>query len=360
MAFYRLRKIHGQMHEIQREIERKQRQKDVLRASTPETVFLVGTPIHPNIGDSAIVLAERAFLNKILPQELTFVEITDDSLRRNRELAFQSIQKSGKLPILWHGGGNMGDLWAGQERLRRDVFLSFRERRIISFPQTIFYSDTEKGQKLAEESIPYYNGKAGLTLTAREFRSFEIMKSLYPDTDVRLMPDIVLSSSAEEFGVHPQRREGILMCLRNDVEKSIPDAVWDEFKAHLGKLEEKYRVTDMGAKGFIITPETRAEIVRSKMQEFRGAKLAITDRLHGMVFAALTGTPCVVFSNYNHKVRSTYDWLSYLPYIRYAETLEEAERCIPELLAMENCTFDNAPLTPYFEKLKEMILEACM
>lgn len=358
MAFYRLRKLHGQMYEIRREIERKRLQKKTLRTSTPDTVFLVGTPIHPNIGDSAIVLAELAFLKKILPQGLKLVEITDDSLRRNRELVFRSIRRSGTLPILWHGGGNMGDLWTGQERMRRDFFSAFPDRRIISFPQTIYYSDTEKGRRLAAESVPYYNGKAGLTLTAREPGSYEIMRALYPDTDMYLIPDIVLSSCAEEFGVKPQPRQGVLMCLRGDVEKSVGDEFWEDLKALFGRLGEDCRVTDMGADS-IISTEDRARIVRKKMQEFRCAKMAVTDRLHGMVFAALTGTPCIVFSNYNHKVKSTCDWLTHLPYIRYAETMEEAERCVPELLAMENCVFDNAPLAPRFDKLKDLILEAC-
>ena len=70
-------------------------------------------------------------------------------------------------------------------------------------------------------------------------------------------------------------------------------------------------------------------------------------------------TPCIAFSNNNHKVKGTYDWIRYLPYIKYAETIEEAEGYIPELLAMKNCRFDNTPLLPYFEKLKEVVIEVC-
>ena len=91
------------------------------------------------------------------------------------------------------------------------------------------------------------------------------------------------------------------------------------------------------------------------MQEFADSELVITDRLHGMVFAALTGTPCIVFSNYNHKVKGTYDWISYLPYIKYVESLEEAKKCIPELIAMENTCYDSKPLQSYYNKLIEVI-----
>jgi pyruvyl transferase EpsI len=73
----------------------------------------------------------------------------------------------------------------------------------------------------------------------------------------------------------------------------------------------------------------------------------------------LAGTPCVVFSNYNHKVKSTYDWISYLPYIRYADTLDDAVQAITELIQMDECVFDNTPLVPYFDQLKDIILEAC-
>ena len=93
MGLYRLRKLHGQIYENRREAERKMQQRRVLRSSTSDTVFLLGTPIHPNIGDSAIVLAEISFLKKILPQRLKLVEVTDDSLRWNRDLAFKSIQR---------------------------------------------------------------------------------------------------------------------------------------------------------------------------------------------------------------------------------------------------------------------------
>ena len=74
-----------------------------------------------------------------------------------------------------------------------------------------------------------------------------------------------------------------------------------------------------------------------------------------MIFAALTGTPCIVFSNYNHKVKGTYEWISYLPYVKYAETAEEAILYIPELLQMKNCHYDSTPLKPYFEKLAEIV-----
>jgi len=45
------------------------------------------------------------------------------------------------------------------------------------------------------------------------------------------------------------------------------------------------------------------------LNDFSSSKLVVTDRLHGMVFAALAGTPCVVMGNCNYKVKGIYNWI---------------------------------------------------
>ena len=140
-------------------------------------------------------------------------------------------------------------------------------------------------------------------MIAREKTSFEIMKTLYPDSKILLTPDIVLSSTANLYGVVPALRFGVLMCLRNDPEKAVADEQWVHLEHYLDDIGKWHRRTDMYSAG-AVTVSNRKERVREKMQEFCGAELVITDRLHGMVFAALTGTPCIAFSNNNHKVKA--------------------------------------------------------
>jgi pyruvyl transferase EpsI len=58
--------------------------------------------------------------------------------------------------------------------------------------------------------------------------------------------------------------------------------------------------------------------------DFSMSKLVITDRLHGMIFCVITGTPCIVLPNSNHKIRGTYhDWLSNLNYIKLVEDIKD-------------------------------------
>ena len=87
------------------------------------------------------------------------------------------------------------------------------------------------------------------------------------------------------------------------------------------------------------------------------ASIVLTDRLHGMIFSAITGTPCVASSNYNHKIKESYEWIKYLPYIKYAENITQAREYIDELVNMKESNYDITPLLPYFDKISEILRE---
>lgn len=70
----------------------------------------------------------------------------------------------------------------------------------------------------------------------------------------------------------------------------------------------------------IISNKRRDKLLTNKWLEFSSSKVVITDRLHGMVFAYITGTPAIVFDNKNHKVKNSYiDWLNDVDYIHFAD-----------------------------------------
>lgn len=319
-----------------------------LRHPYGKKVFVLGTPLHGNLGDNAIVLAEKFFLSGLGFQPKIVCKVDQENYYR------YVIQKSifRNDTVTMHGGGNMGDQWFSEELFRRTVLDDFPSRKILVFPQTIYYTDTKKGQQEREASISYYNNPR-ITLVARERPSYEEMKRLYPKANILLTPDIVLSLPMQRF---EEERTGILLCLRSDAEKSLQkseEAQLEQLARETGLPVER---TDMVTEE-PITAANRGEVVRKKLRSFASSKLVITDRLHGMIFAAITGTPCIVFSNYNHKVRGTYEWISYLPYIKFAEKAEDVAAFLPELLGMEDCTYDNTPLKPYFDQLAKSIRE---
>lgn len=349
---YPLRRIHGIIHEWILEKKARLKYSMYLGLSGGCKCYVIGTPEHSNLGDSAIVLAEISFLEKCGIRQKQIREITIDEYKKYINVIKRKVKS--KDILVFHGGGNMGDQWFPEELLRRNILSTLKCNNRIIFPQTLFYSDTEKGKNEEKKSIEYYNRQKNLTIVAREKVSYNLMKQLYPDTKILLTPDIVLSVKKDEFDIANQARKEVLLCFRNDPEQSMTSGARQRITEFLLNQNLYYRITDMYSER-AITKENRRDCVKNKLQEFSVARLVITDRLHGMVFSAITGTPCIVFGNYNHKVEGTYEWIKYLSYIRFIKSVEEMEEVFSELIVMENCEYDNSPLIPYFEKLKEVV-----
>lgn len=142
--------------------------------------------------------------------------------------------------------------------------------------------------------------------------------------------------------------------FRNDKEKAMQESEVEKIKSYLNNNNIPNYCTDMYSEEEI-TVSNRKSVVNKKMQEFANAKLVLTDRLHGMIFSAIAGTPCIVFTNNHHKVLGSYEWISYLNYIKFAKSSNEALQMIPELLSMDDCTYNNLPLKMYYDNLAEVI-----
>ena len=314
-------------------------------------VFLFGTPNHNNIGDSAITYAELLLLNNILKKDRV-KELTVNEITRNLSIIKKYNRK--KNLICGHGGGNLGNLWYNEELFRYSFIDAFPQNPILIFPQTVFFTNDEKGDKAIKESKKHYEKHRELTIVAREKKSLELLNGFYKTPHKLLSPDIVLSTTMEDYGVNVVNRSGGLLVFRNDTERMISDTDKYTIVSFLDENGYYYRNTDMYSDE-PITKENRMEVVRKKMQEFADVEFVITDRLHGMIFAALTGTPCIVLSNNHHKVKETYEWISYLDYIEFANNADEAIMYLPKLTKMKNCYFDKKPLVSYFEALTEEI-----
>ena len=98
----------------------------------------------------------------------------------------------------------------------------------------------------------------------------------------------------------------------------------------------------------------RTQILDKFMGEIGGKELVITDRLHGMIFCAITGTPCVVINSKSPKVRGCYEWIKHLDYIRFAD---KAEDIAAEYYAIPKGPhyYDDSHLTHYYDSLAEDI-----
>ncbi len=344
---YPLRRLHGWLHDYKEYNEERQELKRSVLRTVKEFkkrkklfVFLVLTPEHGNLGDHAIAYAETVLLKKM---NIGYIEITGMQLGQLNALNIVDVMNG--VPILINGGGNLGTLWIGVEHIQRIIFQSNNRSLIMVLPNTIFYEDTDWGKDEFEKSKSIYKAHKNLYLYAREKNSFDIMREAY--RNVKLVPDMVLSLPMQG---EKKERKGCLLCLRSDHERT---RTIEQEKVIRQQAESMFGDcvidTDMVVKGNVPV-EQREKALQDKFNEFSGAELVITDRLHGMIFCAVTGTPCIVIDSRSPKVRGCYEWIQHLDYIRFADDVsqiaEEYER-IPK----KEHVFDNSHLMPYFDEL---------
>ena len=163
----------------------------------------------------------------------------------------------------------------------------------------------------------------------RDRNSYEFAKAKFGCLqDIYLVPDIVLSYKPK---VKVERGSTGLLCFRHDLEKTSSDTSLDSIKDFLNKRGVSYEFTDTIAEQRI-DPVDREAALQEIFERFSRASFVVTDRLHGMILAAITGTPCLAMDNVSHKVSGGYEWLKSLGYISFLPEGEEPEEKLRELL----------------------------
>lgn len=307
------------------------------RLTHPGWPYLILTPEHDNLGDHAIAQAELQLFRE---HSIKVIEVTGSELQRRRECGMLRLMNGRKIFV--HGGGYLGTLWFSAEMLLRAVIVQNPRSKIIVLPNTIYYEDSEHGHRELDKSVAIYNSHKNLTLYFREEKSFQIASGLY--RNVKLMPDMVMYLNYCE----PRfERNGCILCLRSDHERTLSEeeraSVLSQATALFGD-RICYRDMIFGSR---ISPADREKVLEQQFEAFKRAELVITDRLHGMIFCAITGTPCIVLNSKSHKVRGCYEWLKHLDYIRICDNIAEIGS-IYQSIPSGPFSYDNHNLLPYY------------
>ena len=313
--------------------------------------ILTCCPNYCNIGDHAIAVAERRIL--LSSSECPCLSFEDDPTT-----ILSCLQKycTPDDVIYLQGGGNMGTLYRKEEDYRLRLISLMKHNRIVLFPQTMSYEDSESSQRYLKHTQKIYNSHPDLHLFAREKVSYERMKEAYPNCDVQLVPDIVLSVQGEDNASFGQR-SGVLLCMRNDVEKVSDDVAHRRLEEVAASVSDQWRYTDttISDDNYPVSREFGEQLVADKWAEFKKARLVITDRLHGMIFSAITGTPCVALNNANGKVGFEYEWLKNVPYIAFANTVEEVPQLVDQVMKVTDPRFPGDWFAEQFASLTRLI-----
>lgn len=136
---------------------------------------LLSLPCHSNIGDTLIYEGEKDFLKRI-PYRCIFKSSTYD---------FDDRYISPETLILFHGGGNFGDIYEIESNFKSKIVSKYPNNKIVFFPQTVYYQNESRITADAE----LFKKCKDLTICARDKYSYEILSTNF-DNRVILVPDM--------------------------------------------------------------------------------------------------------------------------------------------------------------------------
>lgn len=326
----------GKTYWIDAEFDRENQIKERLLAHKrnicEKRIYLIATPEHTNIGDYLITAAEKMYLENYF-SDSKVIEVTGPSFIENRNNIIGQISRIDT--ILITGGGFFGSLWPDGEVLER-VLEYFPDNKVVILPQSLYYEDNQYGLLRQKKMCQIVRNHRDLVICYRERISLERGLKLFGDK-VRqyVFPDMaLLLHGMEYYG----RREGILLCLRNDIESVLTD----EQKHQIMNLAEATGEKVSWISMHWSTPiegEKSVEVLRKKLDEIGKAKLVIADALHCAISCALKGTPCIALPSITRKTEGIFRWIEKLPYMKYVnvqrgtkESVQEIEKEIQNLM----------------------------
>lgn len=301
-----------------------------------------------NIGDIAISTAQKQYLESVLPD----YEIISIPISQTR-FVLGSIKKQVRADdiITIIGGGNMGGIYPDIEELRQLVIKSFPSNRIVCFPQTLDWDGSAKSNRALKTIVKTYTKHSDIHIFARESITFSKLKEIFrkhKNVSIGLVPDIVMSATAESLGATDCLEPlSILRCLRDDKEVALSTTQYAVIDKALVETSYNIKKTDTHAGGSQLGDAHCAKLLSDKLTQFRAAKLVITDRLHGMILCLLSGTPCLVLPNSNHKIRQTQlDWLRDHPRLVFLELekINNISESINHLLSVPKGNLKDSPV----------------
>lgn len=313
-----------------------------------------------NIGDLAISAAQEKFLE----ENLLDYEVFPVPISKTR-IWLGSIKKqvTSEDIITIIGGGNMGSLYPDIEDLRQLVIQSFPYNKIVCFPQTLDWDESQSSHEALKKILKIYASHSDIHIFAREFITYKKLEEVFngqKNVKIGFVPDIVMSASAKKLGVvNSLKPKGILTCLRNDKECALKAEHYAILDSAINNTGLTITKTDTHAGGSGLNKAECNKLLSNKIQQFAEVQLVITDRLHGMILCMLSGTPCLVLPNSNHKIRQTYlDWLKDHPRLIFVEleNFTQVSKYIDQLLSQPRgkLTDSSVELTQYKQLIKAL------
>lgn len=286
-------------------------------------------PVHLNFGDILIMRGTERF----------FADHGYRVIERAGCMNFTASARRAVPPdavIVLHGGGNFGDLYPVHQRFREAVVREFAQHPIVLLPQTVHFQSAQA----MRTSAAIFRQHRNVLLMVRDQRSLALVDGLF-SPQVLLMPDMA-HQLWEEGGAgataalaEAAATAGRVDLRRADLEATAPkQATGDDGRATVDWLDFvpvwQRRVFGLILRLHRLEAATDARLgachawydycerLQRRMQAlFEPYAEVRTNRLHGMIFAALLGKK-VTFNDNSYGKLGQYagQWFDRHPGIR--------------------------------------------
>lgn len=238
---------------------------------------LLDIPNHSNIGDNLIWEGELIYLRE-------HVKFTNKYSANVVNLDINKIQNN---IILFHGGGNFGDLYRECQELRINVAKDYPNNRIIIFPQTVFYQDKSK----LVTDCEILNAHNDIYICVRDQESYDTLSRYISKDKLLMLPDMAFF-----MDIKPETKKTgkALLMQRTDNEKKDISAVFD-------KIYKEYQPSDLDIKDW--PTYSNNKYVRLTVQRLFSYKLRTSRILQRIPILTKLVDPCYGLNNRNNRAR---------------------------------------------------------
>lgn len=262
----------------------------------------VDYPVHGNIGDLLIMQGTLAFFRryKLTPRISA------------PEFSYNPAWIEPNDVILFHGGGNFGDLYTafGMQAMRERVVSAYPRNRIVVLPQTLHFASMEARQNSAR----IFRNHPDVHICVRDYASYEIARDF---TDhVHLLPDMA-HQLYPIVPKHPPVRGALLISRMDDEKRASAEgdateyALMTDWPLVVGEREKNidffrramrstYRLGLGWNANKLLTKswaKYSGKLIDDAVALFSYYNAIATDRLHGHILASLMNKPSTVLDN---------------------------------------------------------------
>ena len=335
--------------------------KGLITSMFSKRVILVAEPTHPNLGDQAQLMCTERWIGKTFPNRsivhLGMLFTPFDNSMKNHVMGYPVIKiLLLKLFIrktdifIGHSGYYFVDHHQGWF-----AYLSILEKfcnRLIILPQTINFHTPLVKQRV----MRVFSNRSNLLLLCRDEVSYKKAQEMFQNTKILLYPDIVTSLIGNR--AYNKKREGILFCMRDDIEAFYkPQDIDDLMKKFGGIRMEKIDTTISASPKEM--QKCRDALIGDMIEKISTYKVVITDRYHGTIFSAIASTPVIVINSADHKLSSGVKWFPkdvFGDAVQFAHSLDDAYSKIMEIL-YTNKSYNNPQYfkIEYWDKLGKLL-----